>query len=95
MKTWVLSFLVACGCSGAYAGEYENFNVAIYIAARTTQQLSDPKVLEQQFERVWSQVKFDKVYIETYRDSAFVDDASIERVKKFFQSKGIAVAGGQ
>jgi hypothetical protein len=78
----------------AVAGQYKNFNVAIYIAARTTQQLSEPKVLEQQFERVWSQVKFDKVYIETYRDSVFVDEASIERVKKFFESKGIAVAGG-
>jgi hypothetical protein len=56
-------------------------------------------VLEQQFERVWSQVKFDKVYLdkvylETYRDSVFVDEAAIERIKTFFKSKGIAVAGG-
>lgn len=78
----------------SHAGQYKNFSVAIYIAARTTQQLSDPKVLEQQFERVWSQVKFDKVYIETYRDSVFVDEAAIERIKTFFERKGVAVAGG-
>lgn len=80
--------------SAASAGQYKNFNVAIYIAARTTQQLADPKTRDQQFERVWSQVKFDKVYIETYRDSVFVDDAAIEQVKAFFKGKGIAVAGG-
>lgn len=94
MKMCLLSLVMLLACVETHAGQYRNFNVAIYIAARTTQQLSDPKVLEQQFARVWSQVKFDKVYIETYRDSVFVDDASIERVKQFFQRKGIAVAGG-
>jgi hypothetical protein len=32
------------------------------------------------------------VYIETHRDSVFVDEAAIERMKTFFKSKGIAVA---
>lgn len=97
MKLLHLLFLVivaSFAASPAHAGHYKNFSVAIYIAARTTQQLADPKVREQQFERVWSQVKFDKVYIETYRDSVFVDENAIKDVTAFFKSKGIAVAGG-
>ena len=93
----LLRILIIVLCSSlpaAHAGQYKNFSVAIYIAARTTQQLSDPKVREQQFERVWSQVRFDKVYIETYRDSVFVDEKTIAEVKAFFKRKGIAVAGG-
>ena len=94
MRSFLLSLAAVVACGTADARQYRNFDVAIYIAARTTQQLSDPKVLEQQFDRVWSQVKFDKVYIEVYRDSAFVDEAAIERIKVFFERKGVAVAGG-
>lgn len=94
MKAFLFAVAAVLACGGAHARQYRNFDVAIYIAARTTQQLSDPKVLEEQFERVWSQVKFDKVYIETYRDSVFVEEAAIERVAAFFKRKGIAVAGG-
>jgi hypothetical protein len=47
------SFLpVVLAAGTASAGHYENFNVVIYIASRSTQQLSEPKVLQHQEFRI-------------------------------------------
>ncbi|HVS76736.1 MAG TPA: hypothetical protein VHE11_07360 [Steroidobacteraceae bacterium] len=73
---------------------YHNFSVAIYIPVASTRQLADPKVLEQQFERIWSQVHFDKVYLEDYRSGVFADPDSLERIAGFFRARGITVDGG-
>src|SRR6185437_11037242 len=73
---------------------YKNFSVAIYIPVFSTRQLADPKVLRQQFERVWSQVHFNKVYLEVYRGGVFADPASLAPIAKFFRSRGITVDGG-
>ena len=79
----------------ADAGHYKNFSVAVYIVAGTAQQqLSDPKVLQQQYERASSQLKFDKVYLEAYRDGRFVDEKTLIAIQKFFVSKGVTVSGG-
>jgi hypothetical protein len=73
---------------------YRNFGVAIYIPVQSTRELADPKVLEQQFERIWSQVHFNKVYLEDYRGGVFADPASLDRIARFFRSRGITVDGG-
>ena len=73
---------------------YKHFKTAIYIPVNVTQSLVDPQVFEHQFARAMSQVPFDKVYIEGYRDNHFASDAEIEAVKRRFQAKGIEVAGG-
>ncbi|MEO7493335.1 MAG: hypothetical protein ABIT83_06170 [Massilia sp.] len=75
-------------------GHYQHFKVAIYIPVRVAQSLADPALFEHQFARAMSQVPFDKVYIETYRDNVFATDAEIDAVKKQFLAKGIEVAGG-
>ncbi len=73
---------------------YRNFSVAVYIPVTSTRQLADPKVLQQQFERIWSQVHFNKVYLEDYRSGVFADPASLDRIAKFFRARGITVDGG-
>jgi len=73
---------------------YRNFGVAIYIPVASTNQLADPKVLQQQFERIWSQVHFNKVYLEDYRSGVFADPAALERIARFFRARGITVDGG-
>ncbi len=73
---------------------YQNFSVAVYIPVTSTRQLADPKVLQQQFERIWSQVHFNKVYLEDYRSGVFADPASLDRIAKFFRARGITVDGG-
>lgn len=96
MKKIILPALSLIFLAGAAdAGHYKNFDVAVYIVASTAQQqLSDPRALQQQYERAASQLKFDKVYLETYRDGRFVDEKTLVGIKKFFKSKGVAVSGG-
>jgi hypothetical protein len=73
---------------------YHNFSVAIYIPVASTRQLADPQVLRQQFERIWSQVHFNKVYLEDYRSGVFADPAALDRIARFFRARGITVDGG-
>ena len=75
-------------------GAYQNFKAAIYLPVNAVRQLQDPKLREQQYQRIAQQLRFDKVYLETYRGGQFADDASLEQLKRFFTDKGVAVAGG-
>jgi hypothetical protein len=83
-----------CAVAAPQAGHYKHFRTAIYIPVNVTRSLADPALFEHQFARVMSQVPFDKVYIETYRDNSFATDAQVETVKRAFLAKGIEVAGG-
>ncbi len=74
--------------------QYRNFSVAVYIPVGIVRHLADPAVLAAEWERISSQLKVDKVYIEPQRDRLLADDATIETVKKFFVSHGVRVAGG-
>ena len=73
---------------------FHNFSVAIYIPVASTRELADPQVLRRQFERIWSQVHFNKVYLEDYRGGVFADPASLDRIAHFFRRRGITVDGG-
>jgi hypothetical protein len=78
----------------ANAGAYRNFRAAIYITVHDTKRLADPATFARDFARASSQLHFDKVYIEAYRDRVFATDAELETVKREFQAKGIQTSGG-
>lgn len=90
----VLVFGLAAATVDSAESAYRNFKAAIYITVNSTRQLADAKTREQQYQRLASQVRFDKVYLETYRGGQFADEASLESIKKFFRSKGVTVSGG-
>ena len=91
----VLAFLWFIAVSqNAHAAAYKNFRAAIYITVGDTKRLADPATFEREFARVSSQLSFDKVYIEAYRDRVFATDAELEAVKREFQAKGIQTSGG-
>src|SRR5690348_10194752 len=92
-RTW-LAALAAGLCVAAPAPAYDNFKVSIYCRAQEVQKMADPKWLEDSWTAISREVHVDKVYIETHRDRILVDDATLEAAKKFFQSKGVQVAGG-
>lgn len=89
----ISAFFMVAGPAHA-APAYSNFRAAIYVTVGDTKKLADPATFERQFARVSSQLKFDKVYIEAYRDRVFASDAEIEAVKRAFQAKGIETSGG-
>jgi len=86
--------MLAGGHAAAEPTQHRHFKTAIYIPVQVTESLADKATFEHQFARAMSQVPFDKVYIEVYRDNEFATDAQVETVKKAFQAKGIEVAGG-
>jgi len=96
----VLSVCLVAGSSAVSsappvpAGKYQNFRVAIYCVVDATRRFADEKVLQAEFDRVVARVKFDKVYLEVYRDREFADEATLEKIKAFFTDRGVAVAGG-
>ena len=76
------------------AQKYKNFRVAVYIPVGVVEQMKDPQWLQSSWDTISSQVKVDKVYIETYRSRRIADEQLIEQVKKYFLDHGVQVAGG-
>lgn len=98
MKSFTMGLLIAC-CSlplfGAApatqpAGKYKSFKVCVYCPIGTI----NIQRLDATWEQISSQVKVDKVYIETYRSRRTIQEETIEPIKKFFMDKGVEVAGG-
>ncbi len=89
-RVFVLIILSFC-----YSAEgYQNFKVAVYVRAQEVQKMSEPNWLEENWDIISQQVKVDKVYLEPHRDELLVDEETVTKAKKFFESKGIEVAGG-
>jgi hypothetical protein len=88
------ALLSAAGSPALADAAYQNFKAAIYVPVNAVRQLQDSMLREQQYRRIAQQLRFDKVYLETYRGGQFADDAALEQLKKFFTDKGVAVAGG-
>jgi len=80
--------------AGVRSGHYRNFRVAIYVVVNSTRRLSDPQVFQREFGRAMGQVRFDKVYLEVYRNHEFASEAEIAAVKRLFEARGIEVSGG-
>ena len=80
--------------SWAAAPAHDQFKVAVYIPVFQVERMKDPAYLKQSWAEISSQVKVDKVYIETYRSGEVADDAALENAKKFFASQDIEIAGG-
>jgi hypothetical protein len=76
------------------SGAHRHFKTAIYIAVGDVRELANRATFDREFARASSQLKFDKVWIETYRDRVFATDAEVERVKRWFREKGIETSGG-
>ena len=87
-------FFIFISPAATRAGQYTNFDVSIYIPVGVVRNLDDPETLSNQWNRISSQLKVDKVYIEVQRDRTVASDETLEHVKKFFVDRGVKVAGG-
>ena len=95
-----LSFAVALltlhfhAAQAATPPDHDQFHVAVYIPVAVVQKMKDSAYLEKSWKDLSSQIKVDKVYIETYRSGVIADDANLEQVKAFFASQHVQTAGG-
>jgi hypothetical protein len=74
--------------------DHDQFHVAVYIPVFVVQKMKDTAYLQKSWDELSSQVKVDKVYIETYRSGTIAEDANLEQVKAFFASHNVETAGG-
>jgi len=78
----------------AFAGNYNGFKVSVYTRAYEVEKMKDLHWLDSTWNIISSQVKVDKIYLETHRDTLIVPEATLEQAKKYFLDKGIEVGGG-
>ena len=94
MKSILLTAVLLSTSAVMHAGNYQNFKVSTYIRAQDVARMDDDKFLKSTWETVSSQVDLDKIYLETHRDAFTVSEKTLNKVKKFFLSKGLEVGGG-
>ena len=94
----LLAVALAFGASAASAlaqNHYKSFIVSTYAIQGTVQGLMngnpDPAV---SWSNLTRNLKIDKIYIEVMRNHTLVDEAGLEKLKKFFQDQGVQVCGG-
>ena len=80
--------------TAAFAGNYNGFKVSVYTRAYEVEKMKDLNWLDSTWNIISSQIKVDKIYLETHRDLLIVPDSTLEKAKKYFLSKGIEVGGG-
>jgi hypothetical protein len=86
--------MLALSTTPVIAGQYTNFAVAVYIPVGVVKSFEDSGRLSNEWARISAQVKVDKVYVEVQRDRNLASDELLDRVKRFFLSNGVRVAGG-
>jgi hypothetical protein len=87
--------LLAASLAGAAPEPYKNFKVTVYIPAQVVERMiQDPAWMQSSWKTISSRIHVDKVFIESYRSGTSVDGAALARVKQFFQSHRVEVAGG-
>src|SRR5689334_4045062 len=87
---------IVTGSNSAFSeGHYQSFTVSTYAIHGTVQVLMrgqpDPK---QSWATLTRHLKIDKIYLEVMRNHTLVDEAGLERLKKFYQDQGVQVCGG-
>jgi hypothetical protein len=82
--------LLAVCSAGAEPQPYKNFKVTVFIPVQIVERMGhDPAWMESSWNEISSRLHVDKVFIENYRSGTMADDATLDRVKQFFQSHGV------
>jgi hypothetical protein len=87
LATWTVS---------AFAqGHYKSFIVSTYAPEGTVRNLMDGKLdPAESWAKLTRNLKIDKIYLEVMRNHTLVDEAGLEKLKQFYQDKGVQVCGG-
>lgn len=74
---------------------YQSFIVSTYATQGTVQNLMDGDLdPAETWATLTRNLKVDKIYIEVMRNHRLVDEKGLEKLKKFYQDKGVEVCGG-
>ena len=90
----IICLSLLTGSMRSFAANYKNFKVSVYTRAYEVQRMADPAWLDSTWNIISSQMKVDKIYLETHRDLNIVNADDMKRIIKFFKDRGVEVAGG-
>jgi hypothetical protein len=95
-RLWGAALATALLASPAVAEtpRYRNFELAIYCRVDDVRRMAEGDWLERNYEALAKDLKIGKVYLETHRSRLTNDRETMLKVKRFFESRGIEVAGG-
>jgi hypothetical protein len=91
---WVLFALILLQSALTASSKYKNFLASVYVRVYEVREMRSPEWLEPRWNEISRQVQIDKIYLETHRDMIVADKETLLKAKKFFQDRGVAVAGG-
>ena len=74
-------------------GHFNNFKLTVYCVSAILQNM-DLETLEKQYDFIEKYVGIDKVYLEPYRGSHWVEKDKIREIIKFFKDRNVEVSGG-
>ena len=94
MRKILIPLLLLLLLPAAAQPKHKYFTVSVYVRAYEVEKMKDTQWLESTWKTISSQLDVDKIYLETHRDMLLIDDATLEKAKKFFQKQGLEVAGG-
>jgi hypothetical protein len=93
-----LAILLAFGAftvSVQAQGHYKSFTVSTYATEGTVSRLMDGNLSPaESWSNLTRNLKIDKIYLEVMRNHTLVDENGLEKLKKFYESKGVQVCGG-
>ena len=76
-------------------GHYKSFIVSTYATQGTVQSLMSGRLdPAESWSNLTRNLKIDKIYIEVMRNHTLVDEAGLDKLKKFYQDQGVQVCGG-
>ena len=76
-------------------GHYKSFLVSTYAIQGTVQSLMNGRLDPAgSWSNLTRNLKIDKIYLEVMRNHTLVDEAGLEKLKKFYEGQGVQVCGG-
>jgi hypothetical protein len=73
----------------------KSFIVSTYATQRTVEALTDGDFdPAESWSNLTRNLKIDKIYLEVMRNHSLVDEAGLEKLKKFYEAQGVQVCGG-
>jgi hypothetical protein len=85
----------ACALAAQAQGHYKSFIVSTYATQGTVSGLMNGNLdPAESWSTMTRNLKVDKIYIEVMRNHTLVDEAGLDKLKKFYQDQGVEVCGG-
>lgn len=72
---------------------YKTFNVAIFCTVFDIISITDMNWFEEKINFLEKHIKFNKVYLETYRSGELIDREKLIKIKGFFEKRGVRTSG--